>query len=160
MERSASSLPKSGLSDDDACGIEGPGVASEGVGGIDAKVLWRRSDCVLCLDVVARGTGACCCCASWASSSSSQCLICRWYCIMRRVFCVLGTASKDVSIRHQPNRSSAYMAFPVSQYSALDHCPAPVPLSSSQSLSAAALKVHSRRVGRQLVPRRAFCSLG
>jgi hypothetical protein len=160
MERSASSLPKSGLSDDDACGIEGPGVASEGVGGIDAKVLWRRSDCVLCLDVVARGTGACCCCASWASSSSSQCLICRWYCIMRRVFCVLGTASKDVSIRHQPNRSSAYMAFPVSQYSALDHCPAPVPLSASQSLSAAALKVHSRRVGRQLVPRRASCSLG
>ena len=62
MESSASSLPKSGFSEDDAWGIEGPGVASEGVGGMEANVLWRRADCALLREAVPalRGTGADC----------------------------------------------------------------------------------------------------
>jgi hypothetical protein len=80
IDSSASSLPKSVLmEEDEACGMEGPGVASDGVGGTEANVLCRRCDCALLREAVVapRGTGACCCCASWASSSSSQCLIWR-----------------------------------------------------------------------------------
>jgi hypothetical protein len=101
MERRASSLPNSRLMEDEAGGSEGPGVASDGVGGTEANVLGRRRDCALLREAVVapRGTGACCCCTSCASSSSSQCLICRWYCIIRRAFCVLGTASDNVSSR-------------------------------------------------------------
>lgn len=70
-------------------GAVGAGVASVEVGGI---VLCLRSDCGFRAFIVSlRSGGACCCSASWASSSSSQCLICRWYCIILRAFCVFGT---------------------------------------------------------------------
>jgi hypothetical protein len=51
------------LMDDGACGMEGPGVASDGVAGTDASVLCRRCDCALLREAVVapRGTGACCC---------------------------------------------------------------------------------------------------
>lgn len=75
-------------------GAGGAGVASEGVGGTEATVLERRSGWAARRDAVvaARGRGACCARASCASSSSSQCLIWRWYCMIRRAFCVLGMA--------------------------------------------------------------------
>jgi hypothetical protein len=94
IDNSASSLPNSRFIAGDGCGIDGPGVASEGVCGMEANVLWRRRDCAVLREPVAalRGTGACCCCASCASSSSSQCLIWRWYCMILRVFCVFGIA--------------------------------------------------------------------
>jgi hypothetical protein len=65
MERRESSLPNSTLMDEEG-GIEGPGVASEGVGGTEANVLGRRRDCALLREAVVapRGAGACCCCAS------------------------------------------------------------------------------------------------
>jgi hypothetical protein len=94
IDNSASSLPNSRLIAGESCGIGGPGVASEGVCGMEANVLWRRRDCAVLREPAAalRGTGACCCCASCASSSSSQCLIWRWYCMILRVFCVFGMA--------------------------------------------------------------------
>lgn len=42
MESSASSLPLSTLINEDVRGSDGAGVASVGVGGTDASVLWRR----------------------------------------------------------------------------------------------------------------------
>jgi hypothetical protein len=43
IERSSSSLPKSGwFIDGDAWGIDGPGVDSTGVDGMESIVLWRR----------------------------------------------------------------------------------------------------------------------
>jgi hypothetical protein len=92
--RGSSSNPLRGF-----CGITvaaaGPGVASEGVGGTDTIVLDLRNGCAAIREavVVDRGCGACWSCASWASSSSSQCLICLWYCIILRAFCVLGVAA-------------------------------------------------------------------
>ena len=72
----------------EGCAV-GAGVASVELGGI---VLCLSSDCAFRTFVVSLRSGrACCCCASWASSSSSQCLICRWYCIIFLAFCVFGT---------------------------------------------------------------------
>ncbi|KAJ8114857.1 hypothetical protein OPT61_g3374 [Boeremia exigua] len=69
-------------------GAAGAGVASVDGGGM---VLCLRAGCALRAAATSlRVGGACSCCASWASSSSSQCLICRWYWMIRRAFCVFG----------------------------------------------------------------------
>jgi hypothetical protein len=74
MERSVSSSPMMGKCGEvDEGGMDGPGVASVGVAGMEMMVLCRRI--LRGAAVAPRGTGACCCCASCASSSSSQCLI-------------------------------------------------------------------------------------
>jgi hypothetical protein len=97
MERSGSSSNASRELWGTGAGAAGPGVVSEGVGGTDTIVLDRRSGWAAIRDAVAaeRGGGACWSCASCASSSSSQCLICLWYCMIRRAFCVLGVAAES-----------------------------------------------------------------